>query len=134
MLLKKLIIFLVAISVYGCASSEKIRVNVDKGHQCSGDIFPLDSPAEILFLERSCELPLANSDHMKAYSFRSKSTVINGCWEKNPDGSYLIVDQQGQQSTRPLWSYVDATLITPTTAKITFSPLPLTSFGKGMCP
>jgi hypothetical protein len=130
---KKIFICLVSISLYGCASGEKILVSAEKGHRCSGDIFPVDSPSITLFPERSCELPLANANRMKSYVLKSNGTSTYGCWERKSGGNFLIVTAQGEEYTHRILDYVDATLITPKTAKVTFSLFQAT-WGKEECP
>lgn len=126
----------------GLASAELVYVQTAKGHQCSGDKFPITEPAEVLYNDRKCDLPLALADSLRAYTLTipgsgTRAAITQrGCWGKTLNGSYMIITQDGGQRTAPPNAYVSASLLTGGVATVIKSQNQGTPYAKatGMCP
>ncbi|MWK54693.1 hypothetical protein GO594_01765 [Pseudomonas otitidis] len=129
-------LLIISIVLSASANAEELLVYPAKGHQCAGDIFSVESPIEVLYLERACELPIVHAKNMRNYIFQSGNTRIKGCWGKLLNGNYLLINQDGTQELRPANAYSQATTISAKEAKITYSPNQGSAWAKAMemCP
>lgn len=128
------------------ANAETVLVQQAKGHQCIGDRFPISAPMEVLYVDRACQLPLAQAKNLRAYHLnvaasnqpnrKSPGVDMKGCWGKLLGNSYVVVLEDGSQTTAPPNAYVTASLAGDGIATVTKSPNQDTAHARamGMCP
>lgn len=142
----KRLILIGALFVPALANAELVYVQAGEGHQCAGDKFPITAPMEVLYQDRSCELPLLNAKDMRAYglhvsrsnepSRKNPGANLRGCWGKTIEGSYYVIREDGSQNTFPPNSLASASLLKTGMAIVIKNPNQDTAYSKalGVCP